>query len=62
MRRRVPKVLIVIPAIAFGMVLAWCMPQKFLLVFGGCYASSYLEKSQSFERFVKNVFRHKKEK
>ncbi|MBQ3431908.1 MAG: hypothetical protein IJG23_03895 [Clostridia bacterium] len=27
-----PKVLIVIPAIAFGMVLAWCMPQKFLLV------------------------------
>ena len=32
MRRRVPKVLIIIPAIAFGMVLAWCMPQKLLLI------------------------------
>ena len=31
-RRHVPKIIIIIPATAFGMVLAWCMPQKFLLV------------------------------
>ncbi|MBQ6380138.1 MAG: hypothetical protein IJJ41_00865 [Clostridia bacterium] len=32
MRRCVPKICLVIPAVAFGMVLAWCMPQKLLLV------------------------------
>lgn len=31
-RRHTPKIILIIPAIAFGMVLAWCMPQKFLLV------------------------------
>ncbi|MBR0415433.1 MAG: hypothetical protein IJI67_10265 [Clostridia bacterium] len=32
MRRCIPKICIIIPAVASGMVLAWCMPQKFLLV------------------------------
>ena len=31
-RRRTSKVMIAIPAIAFGMVMAWCMPQKALLI------------------------------